>query len=95
MNRYAQLMAPFGHVYALTVSGGTLNFPYNKLLEKELSIHGSCSSTMAEVEKMMDFVVSHRIKPAIEKFPFSVDGINKAFDKLDRGTIRYRAVLEV
>lgn len=93
--RYANLMAPFGHVYPLTVAGGTLNFPYAKLLEKELSIHGSCSSNNEEVKKMLDFTVAHGIKPATQLFPFSVDGITDAFEKLETGKIRYRAVLEI
>lgn len=88
-------MAPFGHIYPLTIAGGNLNFPYLPLILKELSIHGSCSSSMEEVGKMLDFIVQHGIKPVIEKFPMSVDGIEQAIKKLETGEIRYRAVLEV
>ncbi|CAG8984171.1 hypothetical protein HYALB_00008173 [Hymenoscyphus albidus] len=43
---YADLMAPFGHIYPLTIADGNLSFPYLPLVLKELSIHGSCSSSI-------------------------------------------------
>jgi D-arabinose 1-dehydrogenase-like Zn-dependent alcohol dehydrogenase len=88
-------MAPFGHVYTLTIAEGKLDFPYLPLVVKELSIHGSCSSSPEEVKKMLQFIVDHKIKPKVEKFPMSVDGITKAFQKLEDGSIRYRGVLEI
>lgn len=88
-------MAPFGHIYPLTIAEGKLDFPYLPLVVKELSIHGSCSSSLEEVDKMLKFIVKHGIKPTVETFPMSVDGITKAIEKLESGRIRYRGVLEV
>jgi D-arabinose 1-dehydrogenase-like Zn-dependent alcohol dehydrogenase len=89
-------MAPFGSIYPLTISFGTqFTFPYEVLVLKELSIRGSCSASMEEVSEMLKFIVAHNIKPAIQKFPMSVDGITNALKKLDAGEVRYRAVLEV
>lgn len=88
-------MAPFGHIYPLTIAEGKLEFPYLPLIVKELSIHGSCSSSLEEIEKMLQFIVDHKIKPKIEKFPLSAKGITEAFQKLEDGSIRYRGVLEV
>lgn len=94
-DRIASLMAPFGHIYPLTIAEGTLDFPYLPLVIKELGIHGSCSSSFEEVEKMLDFIVANDIKPVVHKFPMTVEGITDAFDKLARGEMRYRGVLEV
>jgi D-arabinose 1-dehydrogenase-like Zn-dependent alcohol dehydrogenase len=88
-------MAPFGHIYPLTITEGTLDFPYLPLIIKELSIHGSCSSSPEEVDKMLQFIIAHGIKPVVQRFPMSVPGITDAFEKLESGSIRYRAVLEV
>jgi D-arabinose 1-dehydrogenase-like Zn-dependent alcohol dehydrogenase len=89
-------MAPFGQIYPLTIQFGTpFTFPYEVLILKELSIRGSCSASMAEIQKMLDFVVAHNIRPAVQKFPMSVEGITEALKKLDAGEVRYRAVLEV
>ena len=95
MARYTELMAPFGHIYPLTVSQGSLEFPYMGMIAKELSTHGSCSSTPAEVETMLQFAVRHSIKPTVERFPMTVDGVTKAFERLENGNLRYRGVLEL
>lgn len=88
-------MAPFGHIYPLTISMKPLQIPYLPLIIKELSIHGSCSSTPVELQKMLEFVALHNIKPMVQEFPMSVSGINEAFKKLEAGEIRYRGVLKV
>ena len=43
----------------------------------------------------MAFVALHNIRPVIEEFPFSEQGLTKAFEKLDKGQIRYRGVLKI
>lgn len=87
-------MAPYGHIYPLTISGGNFEFPYMPMILKELSIHGSCSSTPDEVQTMLQFVVKHNIRPTIERFPMTVEGITNAFERLEGGKLRYRGVLE-
>jgi D-arabinose 1-dehydrogenase-like Zn-dependent alcohol dehydrogenase len=62
-------MATFGHISALTIAERNLEFPYLPLVVKELSIHGSCSSSLAEIKQMLQFIVDHKIKPKVEKFP--------------------------
>ncbi|PON23364.1 hypothetical protein TGAM01_v207891 [Trichoderma gamsii] len=91
---YTEVMAPFGHIYPLTISSGNLEFPYMAMIGKELSIHGSCSSTPDEVQTMLQFAVKHDIKPSIERFPMTAEGITNAFERLEGGKLRYRGVLE-
>jgi D-arabinose 1-dehydrogenase-like Zn-dependent alcohol dehydrogenase len=43
--------------------------------------------------EMLEFAAHHSIKPTIETFPLSEDGVTAAFDKLNSGSLRYRAVL--
>jgi D-arabinose 1-dehydrogenase-like Zn-dependent alcohol dehydrogenase len=88
-------MAPFGHIFPLTISFGNLEFPYMAMIGKELSIHGSCSSTPDEVQTMLQFAVKHNIKPSVELFPMTVEGISNAFERLEKGKLRYRGVLEI
>lgn len=92
--RYLDLMAPFGHIYPLTISMEPLKIPYLPLVVKELSINGSCSSTPEELQKMLEFAALHKIKPVIQQFPMSVAGIEEAFKKLEAGEVRYRGVLK-
>jgi D-arabinose 1-dehydrogenase-like Zn-dependent alcohol dehydrogenase len=42
---------------------------------------------------MLEFADFHGIKPVIETFPMTGQGIEEALQKLDEGKIRYRGVL--
>ena len=44
---------------------------------------------------MLRFAALHGIRPVIEQFPMSVDGIEDAMTKLEQGEVRYRAVMVV
>lgn len=41
---------------------------------------------------MLDFCAKKGIRPWIEEFPLNERGLNEAFDRLESGKIRYRAV---
>lgn len=43
---------------------------------------------------MLEFAARHNIQAQIEEFPMTEEGITEAFDKLDAGKLRYRAVLK-
>ena len=42
---------------------------------------------------MLEFAARHNIRPMIQQFPMSVEGIEEAVGKLKEGKLRYRAVL--
>lgn len=42
---------------------------------------------------MLEFAAYHQIKPTIEKFELTEDGVKAAIGKLEAGTMRYRGVL--
>ena len=44
-------------------------------------------------KRMLEFAALHQIKPIIETFPMTEEGIEEALDKLDKGNVRYRGVL--
>ena len=43
--------------------------------------------------KMLDFAARHDIRPLVEEFPMTLDGINAAFQAMEKGNLRFRAVL--
>ena len=88
-------MKPFGKIFPLTVSEEALVIPFLPFLTKELSFIGSCTSTPASVDQLLEFAAEHGVKPVLEEFPMSVDGINAALKKLQGGGMRYRGVLKV
>lgn len=89
------LMAPKSTIFPLSVSNGNLEIPYMPLILQGINIQGSLVATRAVHRNMLDFAALHNIKPIIERFPMSEDGIKKAMDKLEEGKVNYRAVLIV
>lgn len=93
---FLPIMAPGGTIYPLTVvNNEDLSIPYMPLLAGELTIQGSLVASRQVHRDMLEFAAYHNIKPMIEKFPMTVEGITAAFDKLRDGKMRYRGVLEV
>ena len=87
-------MQPFGRIYPLTVSTEDLVIPFLPFLLKEISFVGQCTSTSASVDRMLEFAAFHGVKPILEQYPLSIDGINEALKKLQAGEVRYRGVLK-
>lgn len=58
----------------------------------EKSISGSGQSNPSRMLDMLKFAAKHKIEPTVEVFPF--EEINKAFDKLKDGSVRFRAVVK-
>jgi D-arabinose 1-dehydrogenase-like Zn-dependent alcohol dehydrogenase len=42
---------------------------------------------------MLEFADRHQVKPWIETFAMTDDGLKEAFNKLENGEMRYRGVL--
>jgi len=85
----------FGTVYPLTIDFAPLVIPFQPFLWKEVSFTANSTSTPEETRYMLEFAAKHGIKPIIELFPLSADGVTKAIDRLNSGKLRYRAILEV
>lgn len=60
-----------------------------------LRIQGTLPCSRGSHVKMLRFAALHGIRPVIEQFPMSVDGIEDAMTKLEQGKVRYRAVMVV
>ncbi|KAH9218878.1 putative NADP-dependent alcohol dehydrogenase C 2 [Leptodontidium sp. 2 PMI_412] len=91
--QFLPIMAPGGTLYPLTVSQDDLTIPYMPLIEGELRIQGSLVAARAVHNEMFAFAAQHQIRPVIEKFPMTVEGIEACMKKLDEGKMRYRGVL--
>ena len=90
---YLNILAPGAAVFPLSVSEGNLSLPYMPLILNGIRVQGSVISPRAIHRKMLDFAAMHGIKPIIEKFPLTKEGVEQAFEHLDEGKMRYRGVL--
>lgn len=87
------LLAPGAIIFPLSVESGDLVVPYMPLLLAGLRIQGSIVANRATHQRMLEFAARHQIKPLVNKFPMTVQGIEDAMKTLDDGKMRYRGVL--
>lgn len=87
------LMAPKSKIYPLSVSPGNFVIPYMPLILQGIAVQGSLVATRAVHREMLDFAAVHGVKPLVEKFPMTEEGIKEAIDKLEKGEVHYRAIL--
>lgn len=89
------LMAAKSTIYPLSVADGNLSIPYMPLILGGINIQGSLVASRAVHREMLEFAALHKVRPIIEKFNWSEDGLKRAMAKLEGGTMYYRAVLIV
>jgi len=93
--QFLPIMAPRGTILPLTVSHDDLKIPYMGMLAGELRIQGSLVAARQVHRDMLAFAAHHKIRPIIEQFPMSVEGIEQSMKKLEEGKMRYRGVMVV
>ena len=89
-------MAPNGKLVILSGIDNSKNvhgFVSNQFVGFEKSIVGSKSGTKSEMNEMLRFVAKHKTYPKIEEFAWKDS--KTAWEKLMKGEIRYRAVINV
>lgn len=87
------MMAPRSKIYPLSASSGNLEIPYMPMLMNGIAIQGALVASRAAHRQMLEFSAMHGIRPVVEKFPMTEEGIKEAMDRLDKGKIHFRAVL--
>jgi len=70
-----------------------LELPTFPLIIGRRIVAGSCIGGMNETQEMIDFAGKHNITPQIEVVP--VDYLNTAMERLAKGDVKYRFVLDI
>ncbi|KAH8805300.1 NADP-dependent alcohol dehydrogenase [Xylogone sp. PMI_703] len=94
-DRYIDLVKPRGTIYPLGFSEGQFTIPYLKWNLKNIAFQPSTVHSPLGYRRMFEFVARHNIKPLIQIYPMTEEGIMKAVKDLQDGKVRYRAILEV
>ncbi|KAJ7079501.1 NADP-dependent alcohol dehydrogenase [Mycena crocata] len=92
---FLDIMKPTGRIYPLTFVDNDLVLPAMQVLSRGLCIQGSALARRRAITKMLDFAALHNIKPIIERFPVTKNGVEEGMAKLREGRMRYRGVLLV
>jgi D-arabinose 1-dehydrogenase-like Zn-dependent alcohol dehydrogenase len=90
---FIDLMAPQSHIILNQLTPDDMVIPFLPFILKEISINSQLTATPEEVETMLHFAADHGVKPLIEEFPMTEEGVALAIEKLMTGKIRYRGVL--
>lgn len=94
VNPYISLLKRDGTIVTVGLLG-----PYKKpTVNMEVAMHrrnlsGSLIGGIAETQQVLDFCAEHNIMPDVELIP--IQDINKAFDKMMDGDVRFRYVIDM
>lgn len=93
--QYESILAPLASVYPLTVTDFSTNLeiPFMPFLLTGRRFIGSTVPPKLVYEQMLEFAAIRGVKPIIEKFPMTREGVVNSLKKLEDGNMRYRGVL--
>ncbi|KAJ6489521.1 hypothetical protein C8R47DRAFT_1320121 [Mycena vitilis] len=96
-NLFMDIMKPTATIYPLSAppssSSGELTLPFTPIFFQGLTIQGSLIAARSVHRKMLDFAARNEVKPIIERFPMTKEGVEDGMKKLREGKMRYRGVL--
>ncbi|RYZ43397.1 MAG: NAD(P)-dependent alcohol dehydrogenase [Myxococcaceae bacterium] len=93
VNAYLELLRRDGHLVLVGFPAKPLEVSAVSLLSRRASFSGSGSGGLPETQAMLDFCGEHGIVSDIELIP--IQGINDAFERLQKGDVKYRFVIDL
>ncbi|GER39981.1 alcohol dehydrogenase [Striga asiatica] len=87
------LLKPHGKLVVVGLPEKPLELPMFALATQRKMIGGSMIGGIKETQEMLDFAAKHNIVPDVEVI--SMDYINTAMERLARGDVKYRFVIDV
>ena len=91
-NMYLSTLASKGRLHFVGAVLEPLDINAFSLISQQRTVSGSPVGSPGSINKMLEFVKLHNIKPIVEIFP--MDEVNNAISKLRKGDVRYRVVLK-
>ncbi len=85
-------LAPLGRLHQLGAVLEPMTVNAFDLIVSRRMITGSPTSSPASLLKMVEFCARHAFRPMVEHLPMA--RINEAIERLHRGDVRYRFVLD-
>ncbi|KAK4490251.1 hypothetical protein RD792_000912 [Penstemon davidsonii] len=87
------LLKPHGKLVLFGVPDKPLELPVFPLLVGRKMVAGSLIGGVKETQEMIDFAAEHNVLPDVEVI--SMDYVNKAMERLAKGDVKYRFVIDV
>ncbi|KAL6524915.1 8-hydroxygeraniol dehydrogenase [Orobanche minor] len=93
LQAFLNLLKPHGKLVVVGLPEKPLELPMFALATQRKMIGGSMIGGIKETQEMIDFAAKHNILPDVEIIP--MDYINTAMERLARGDVKYRFVIDV
>ena len=93
VNPYLNLLAPNGNLVLVGAIEALPSVHGGLLAMRNRTLAGSLIGGLPETQEMLDFCGEHGIHPEIETI--RIDEVNEAYDRLVKGDVRYRFVIDV
>ncbi len=93
--QYESILAPRASIYPLTITDfeQKLEIPFMSFLASGRRFIGSTVPPKEAYNQMLRFAAQHQVRPVIERFPLTKQGVVDSLTKLSEGKVRYRGVL--
>ncbi|KAF3761072.1 GroES-like protein [Cryphonectria parasitica EP155] len=88
------LLNRMARIVLMTIQEQPLSIPYMPFILPGHRIISSTEASRRNHIDMLNFAAQNRIKPWVERFPMTEEGLEQAFSKIENGQMRYRGVLE-
>jgi len=95
-NLFTPILAGRATVYPLQIPedmNEPFSVPHMPFLMKSINITYSTNGQHSAYERMLSFAALHDIKPMVETFSLTTEGIEKGMEMIQTGKVRYRGVL--
>lgn len=93
LKSFLPLLARRATIVLMTIQGDSIEVPYMDFVLPGHHLIASTECSRENWKRMLEFVVEKRITPWYEEFEISAEGIERAFERLESGEMRYRGVL--
>lgn len=93
--QYDSILAPMATIFPLTITNfeQKLEIPFMNFLLTGRKFIGSTGPPKFVYQEMLRFAALHGVKPTLDPFPLTLQGVRDSLKKLDEGKMRYRGVL--
>ena len=93
MNRYLNLLKHDGQFTQVGLPADPMELSMFPMIFKRLNVSGSLIGGIQETQEMLDFCTRHHITSDIELI--KIDDINNAYQRLQKGDVKYRFVIDM
>ncbi|CAO3589001.1 unnamed protein product [Absidia cylindrospora] len=91
---YMSLLKPEGQFLVIGVPSKPIQVSnLFGVIQNMWAVSGVVTGSRTAYREMLKFAARHKIKPQLEEYPFSIEGLEEAIDRCEKSQVRYRAVL--